>query len=106
GGAPVRDGDLDLALRVPAEPCHDAELEQEQLYVLCELLGIGRIRNLDRVARKDRGRSVTGEERLEEHPLERQRLLPDSFRDALMGACHTGEIRQRAPANRIELLDV
>ena len=69
--ATIREDDLRLALRVPAESRHDSKLEQQQLHVLRKLLAVRGVRHLNRLARQQRRRAVTSEERLQEDALVR-----------------------------------
>ena len=62
--AAVRDHDLELALRVAAQPGDDAELEEQQLNALRKLLAEREVRDLNRVPRQKRRRTIAGEQRL------------------------------------------
>src|SRR5262249_23100493 len=78
----------------------NAELEQQQLHVLGELLAVGRIGDLDRPARQQRGRAVASEERLQENALEGLRPTPDALRDDTLLAECVAEICKATPRKR------
>ena len=105
--APVRDDDLDLTLRVPAAPRHDPELEEEQLDVLRELLAVGRVGDLDRVARQERRRAVAGEQGLEEARLTLRGPQPRPLGDPLSALLRAGAARPSAlPEELVEFVHV
>ena len=87
---PVGDHDLGLTLLVLAQAADDTKLEQQQLDIPSELRAVGRVRDLDCLARQQRRGAIPGEQRLEKYSLERLRAPPHELGDHLFGATFFG----------------
>jgi hypothetical protein len=106
GVAPVGDDHLGLAVVVPAQRGHHAELQQQLLYLACEAGATGRVRNLDGLAGKQRRRAVALEQRLQEGPLDRRRGPPHELGHPLRGAALANHLAQDAASQRVKVVDI